>query len=168
MSRHLLGVLEPSVVLQINRDAGCPPSVTSDGGEKTRSPCPLANSRAGAVPVQSTSRYLRSKGINANGMGRVRWCDLPNDQKIRQHPHRSELLLHGRFGPWKVLNPGSHMERSSSVTRIRSLSMANCRTSRSVFPARPAVRASRTSTASVLAAHCADRTLKFSSNNRRT
>jgi hypothetical protein len=30
MAGHLLGVLEPSVVLQINRDAGCPPSVTSD------------------------------------------------------------------------------------------------------------------------------------------
>src|SRR5271170_7524279 len=42
----------------------------------------------------------------------IRWCDLPNDQKIVQHPHRSELLLNGRFGPWKVLDPGSHMERS--------------------------------------------------------
>ena len=30
MAGHLLGVLEPSVVLQVNRDAGCPPSVTSD------------------------------------------------------------------------------------------------------------------------------------------
>jgi hypothetical protein len=35
MSRHLLGVLESAIVLQINRDAGCPPGVTSDGGEKT-------------------------------------------------------------------------------------------------------------------------------------
>jgi hypothetical protein len=34
MPGHLLGVLEPSVVLQINRDAGCPPSVTSDGVRK--------------------------------------------------------------------------------------------------------------------------------------
>jgi hypothetical protein len=32
MSRHLLGVLEPSVVFQVNRDAGCPPGVTSGGG----------------------------------------------------------------------------------------------------------------------------------------
>ncbi len=40
--------------------------------------------------------------------------------------------------------------------------------SRSVFPAKPAARASRTSTASVAAAHRADRMLKFSSNNRRT
>ncbi len=42
----------------------------------------------------------------------IRWCDLPNDQKIVQHPHRSEFLLNGRFGPRKVLNPGSYMERS--------------------------------------------------------
>src|SRR5271169_5000814 len=48
----------------------------------------------------------------ANGMRWIRWRNLPNDQKIVQHPHRSELLLNGRFGPWKVLDPGSHMERS--------------------------------------------------------
>ena len=30
MAGHLLGVLEPSVVPQINRDAGCPPGVTFD------------------------------------------------------------------------------------------------------------------------------------------
>jgi len=32
MAGHLLGVLEPSVVLQVTRDAGCPPGVTSDRG----------------------------------------------------------------------------------------------------------------------------------------
>ena len=42
----------------------------------------------------------------------IRWRNLPNDQKIVQHPHRSELLLYGRFGAWKVLDPGGHMERS--------------------------------------------------------
>src|SRR6478736_1793294 len=36
MASHLLGVLEPAVVLQVNRDTGCPPGVTSDRGEKTR------------------------------------------------------------------------------------------------------------------------------------
>jgi hypothetical protein len=44
-------------------------------------------------------------------MCRIRWCDLPNDQEIVQHPNRSELLLNGRLGSRKVLNPGSHMER---------------------------------------------------------
>src|ERR1700758_77066 len=48
----------------------------------------------------------------AHGVCRVRWCDLPHDQKIVQHPHRGELLLNGRFGSRKVLNPGSHMEWS--------------------------------------------------------
>ncbi|MDT7818198.1 MAG: hypothetical protein QOJ42_8114 [Acidobacteriaceae bacterium] len=31
MSRHLLGMLESSVVFQVNRNACCPPGVTSDG-----------------------------------------------------------------------------------------------------------------------------------------
>ena len=43
MSGHLLGVLKPPVVLQVNRDAGRPPGVTSDGGEKTRCLGPLPN-----------------------------------------------------------------------------------------------------------------------------
>jgi hypothetical protein len=34
MSCHLLGVLEPSVVLQVNRDAGCPPGVTLQLGAR--------------------------------------------------------------------------------------------------------------------------------------
>jgi hypothetical protein len=33
MAGHLLGVLEPSVVLQVNRDASRPPGVTSNEGE---------------------------------------------------------------------------------------------------------------------------------------
>jgi hypothetical protein len=36
MPGHLLIVLEPPVVLQVDRDPGRPPGVTSDGGEKTR------------------------------------------------------------------------------------------------------------------------------------
>ena len=35
MPGHLLSVLEPSIVLQVNGDAGCPPGVTSDGGKNT-------------------------------------------------------------------------------------------------------------------------------------
>src|SRR6266478_4077584 len=42
----------------------------------------------------------------------IRWRDLPNDQKIKKHPNRSELLLNGRFGSGKIVNPGSHMKRS--------------------------------------------------------
>jgi hypothetical protein len=36
VSGHLLGMLKPSVVFQVNRDTGCPPSMTSDRSEKTR------------------------------------------------------------------------------------------------------------------------------------
>ena len=57
----VLGVLEPSVVLQVNRDAGCPPSVTSNGGKKTRRLGSLANCSPGVVPVQSASSHCRSK-----------------------------------------------------------------------------------------------------------
>ena len=31
VSRHLLGVLQPSVIFQVNGDAGCSPGVTSHG-----------------------------------------------------------------------------------------------------------------------------------------
>ena len=34
MAGHLLGVLEPSVVFQVNSDAGCSPGVTSNRREK--------------------------------------------------------------------------------------------------------------------------------------
>jgi hypothetical protein len=37
----------------------------------------------------------------ANGMCRIRWCDLANNQEIVQHPHRSEFLLNCRLGTGK-------------------------------------------------------------------
>jgi hypothetical protein len=61
MAGHLLGVLKPSVVLQVDRDTGRPPSVTSDGGEKTRGLSPLPDSRPGVVPIKSSSGHCRSK-----------------------------------------------------------------------------------------------------------
>jgi hypothetical protein len=51
MSSHLLGMLEPSVVLQIDRDAGCLPSVTSEGGEKARWLAPFR------IAVQASYRF---------------------------------------------------------------------------------------------------------------
>jgi hypothetical protein len=47
-------------------------------------------------------------------MCRVRRSNLPNHQKIKKHPHRCELLLNGRLGSGKILNPSGHMERSHS------------------------------------------------------
>jgi hypothetical protein len=65
MAGHLLGVLEPSVVLQVNCNAGGPPGVTSDRGEETRRFGPLPDRSPGIVPIQSAPRYLRSNRINA-------------------------------------------------------------------------------------------------------
>jgi hypothetical protein len=45
MACHLLGMLKPAVVFQVNGDAGCSPGVTSNGGEKAR---PLARFRIAA------------------------------------------------------------------------------------------------------------------------
>ena len=50
MAGHLLGVLEPSVVFQINRDAGCSPGVTSDRREKTGRLGPYSHGRS-LLPV---------------------------------------------------------------------------------------------------------------------
>ena len=46
---------EPSVVFQVNRDAGRPPGVTSDGGEKTRGLSPFSNCSPGIVAVKGSS-----------------------------------------------------------------------------------------------------------------
>jgi hypothetical protein len=64
MSGHLLGVLEPSIVFQVNRDAGCPLRVTSDQSEKTRRLGPLPNRSPGVVAVKRSSGHCRSKRIN--------------------------------------------------------------------------------------------------------
>jgi hypothetical protein len=60
MSGHLLGVLSPSVVLQVNCDAGCSPGGTSDWGEKTCRFGPLPNRSPGVVAVESSSSQCRS------------------------------------------------------------------------------------------------------------
>jgi hypothetical protein len=41
MRGHLLGMLQPAVVLQVNCDASCPPGMAADAGEKTRILSPL-------------------------------------------------------------------------------------------------------------------------------
>src|SRR5271165_4830200 len=69
MAGHLLGMFESSVVLQVNRDAGCPPGVTSNGGEKTRRLGPFPDSRPGVVPVKSSSCHYRSSRIDALEQG---------------------------------------------------------------------------------------------------
>jgi hypothetical protein len=69
MSRHLLGVLEPSIVFQVKRDAGCPPGVTSDGRAKTRRFGPFPNRSWPDEQITSGSKWfeeINSALINAN------------------------------------------------------------------------------------------------------
>jgi hypothetical protein len=56
MPGHLLGVLEPSIVFQVDRDAGRPPGVTSDWSEKTRRLGPLPNRGPGVVSINLRAR----------------------------------------------------------------------------------------------------------------
>jgi hypothetical protein len=58
MSRHLLGVLQPAVVFQVNGDAGCRPGVTSDGVRKAAA---LARFR---IAIQALYR-LRDRPVTA-------------------------------------------------------------------------------------------------------
>ena len=58
VSRHLLGVLQPSVVLQVDGDPGCPPGVTSNG---VRKPAALARFR---IAAQALYR-LRTRPVTA-------------------------------------------------------------------------------------------------------
>jgi hypothetical protein len=48
MASHLLHVLQPAVVFQVNGDAGCSPGVTSDG---VRKPAAAANAGAPESPL---------------------------------------------------------------------------------------------------------------------
>jgi hypothetical protein len=55
-SGNLLAVLESSVVYQVDRDAGCPPGVTSDWSEGTRRLGPLPNRSPCMVAVKPKKR----------------------------------------------------------------------------------------------------------------
>ena len=122
-----------------------------------------------------SSRAPRIRSLSSSTMASCPWRSI--SRSLLSHFARIDRIFASVGGRGRSqMTPGvSNGENriklpksASSVTRIRSVSMANRRTSRSVFPAKPAARTSRTSTASVAAAHCADRMLKFSSNNRRT
>src|SRR5208282_1388987 len=94
MSGHLLCMLKPTVVLQVNRDTGCPPCMASDGGEKTRRLGPLPNRSPGVVAVQSTPRHLRSSRINTleQGLSALKACDY---NVFVQYP--LEQVMHGHI-----------------------------------------------------------------------
>src|SRR5260370_29588963 len=52
MRSHLLGMLKPASILQVNRHTGRAPGVTPDRRQKPRVPRSFANSCPGIVPIQ--------------------------------------------------------------------------------------------------------------------
>ena len=62
----MLGVLEPSVVFQVNRDTGCPPGVAFNGGQKN--PPPLPNSESQPRPVFPKRIRAREQGLPARAL----------------------------------------------------------------------------------------------------
>src|SRR5208337_2853106 len=101
MPGHLLSVLEPSIVLQVNGDAGCPPGVTSDGGKKPRRLGPLPNGGPGVVAVKSSSGYGCPKRINAleQGLPALEACggDILVQYLLEQVMHWHFMLLAAFF-----------------------------------------------------------------------
>src|ERR1700704_4081849 len=78
-----------------------PPSVTSDGGEKTRGLSPLPDSRPGVVPVKSSSGHRRSKRIYAleQGLPALKACghDVLAQDLLEQVMHRHFVLFAAFF-----------------------------------------------------------------------
>jgi hypothetical protein len=78
-------------------DAGCPPSVTSNGGEKAGRLGPLSNRSPGVVPIKSSSGHCRSSRINAL----EQWLAAPKpcclnvfvQDLLEQMMHRHFVLL---------------------------------------------------------------------------
>src|SRR6516225_6177179 len=52
MRSHVLGMLKPASILQVNRHAGRTPGVTPDRRQKPRVPRSFANGCPGIVPIQ--------------------------------------------------------------------------------------------------------------------
>ena len=93
MAGHLLGVLEPSVVLQVNSDMGCPPGVTSNPGVRKpafrarflmRSSPPLRN-----CPPQPTLCHLHFPDGNFFTPAKIVY--LVSGNSVRRHTQTSRL-----------------------------------------------------------------------------
>ena len=65
MRSHLLGMLEPAAILQVNRHAGSAPGVTSDRRQKPRVPRSFADGCPGIVPVQRAPAKRRAGLVHA-------------------------------------------------------------------------------------------------------
>jgi hypothetical protein len=67
-----------------------------------------------AHSVRSRKYVVKKKmPVGAAGMQKCCWIQSPTD------PHRSELLLNGAFGPWKVLDPRKPPWKGQTVVNSR-------------------------------------------------
>ena len=102
MSSHLLCVLEPSVVLQVNRDAGCSPSVTSDRGvctirRRRRSPqdCPRVY-LAGVPHLLKDIGPLYASTVTTLGSSAFRNFIPDHDSEMVVRLKRAGLVIFGK------------------------------------------------------------------------
>src|ERR1700741_1534137 len=65
MRSHLLGMLEPASILQVNRHAGRTPGVTPDRRQKPRVSCSFTNGGPGIVPIQRTAAKRGASLVHA-------------------------------------------------------------------------------------------------------
>jgi hypothetical protein len=83
--RHLLGVLQSSIVLQVDGDACCPPGVTSNGGEKAGRLGPLSDRFANhfAELFDRSSDFFRCRSLSIDSFNTLPNRDLETLKTLR-------------------------------------------------------------------------------------
>jgi hypothetical protein len=100
-------LLEPSVVFQVNRDAGCPPGVTSNGREKTRRLGPFPNRSPGVAHASGRIDRYRPDSLRSISDGRA---SAGKHRRASARRHRTlkfcliglALLLQVRNRQWQI------------------------------------------------------------------
>src|SRR5271166_1722531 len=107
MTGHLLGMLKPSVVLQINRDPGRPPGVTSNRRQKT---CRLS-----PLPRKEALPGLRWWGLCITAR-RLRWAGSLHRDREKPGAERAAKLIFGvtMFPPNSLTLASLHGHRRRS------------------------------------------------------
>ena len=94
VSRHLLGVLQPSVIFQVNGDAGCSPGVTSHGVSReisTKKPRKIIG-KFTAVTTSSSRRCRTLANDELRTQKLKRWLKRLPLNHARKHLHTAFAL----------------------------------------------------------------------------
>jgi hypothetical protein len=121
MASHLLGVLQPAVVFQVNGGAGCSPGVTSDGGEKARRFDRRYRSRRAdtiARPHRAARRFLATGAPGPhNGRQRQSRCAAA---PIRQTGSvRRKGKKRAAWELFALLNPINHGSTAAQISTYK-------------------------------------------------